>query len=114
MAIELPILTDEPSHRFRATLDGRKFVLRLTYRDRTASWYLDLYDVDEVPIALGRRLSPGSSPLLGVGVDRGPAGMLYVVGTEPYPRDGLRLIYIEAAELTASATPSTLAVTVDP
>jgi len=111
--VELPILHDLPSHRYRIQLGGVSYVVRLTYRDRLASWYLDLYDVDEEPIALGRRLSPRFSPLLGIGVDRGPSGLLYVEGPDRDGRDTVRLYHIDPTALVATDT-VTLAVSVDP
>lgn len=109
--VELPIRYDLPAHRYRVTLSGAEFSLRFTFRDRTSSWYLDLFDVDGNPLALGRRLSPSYSPLLGVAVDRGPSGLLYVEGADPYERDGIRLFYVTDLE---ADTDLAVSATVDP
>lgn len=71
------------------TLGGVDFRVGLTWRERTGSWYLDLYDAEENPLALGRRLSPGWSPLQGLSVEDGPDGMFMVRGPEPYLREDL-------------------------
>lgn len=109
--VELPIRFDLPAHRYRVTLSGVEFGLRFTFRDRTSSWYLDLFDVDGNPLALGRRLSPGYSPLLGVAVDRGPSGYLLVTGSDPYEREGIRLFYVTDVDAPAALA---ISATVDP
>ena len=87
------------------TLGATQFRVRFTWRERTASWYLDLYDAAEEPLALGRRLSPGWGPLIGLSVPDGPAGFLFVRGPEPYVREQLggavRVIFYTAAALPA-------------
>ncbi|HEX5201304.1 MAG TPA: hypothetical protein VFW27_15335 [Actinoplanes sp.] len=103
MALRLPIYADQPEQRQTIALDGVQYQYRLIYRERRASWYLDLYAEDGAPIALGRRLSPGWS--MTVGVPDGPGGALVAIGYDPYPRDGVELWYITAVEL-AAAPPS--------
>lgn len=101
MPQKLPIYTDVPSHRYRIALDGVQYELRLTYRDRTASWYLDLWDEDGGALLLGRRLSPGWSPNFGV-LTGGPPGLLLVLGADPYPRGEIELWYYTAEEVEAA------------
>lgn len=84
-------------------LDGVQYEVRLVWRARTASWYLDLADEDGVWLLRGRRLSPGSSPQAGMIVG-GPPGALAVVAADPYDRAEIELWYLDAAELDAAAT----------
>ena len=93
MPVTLPLFEDLPAHRYRITLEGVELVLVLTYRDRSASWYLDAYTVDDEPIVLGRRLAEGWLPWLGHGADHLPPGGLYV-------RPGPVLTYYSSDELS--------------
>lgn len=83
--VDLPGFPRRPRHEYQITLGEIDYTVRLTYRTRTRSWYLDLYDVDGVAIATGRRLSPGSSPLAPLEID----GLLFVFGIDPYIREDL-------------------------
>lgn len=94
---------DQPQHRQTVTLDGTEYQIRLTYRRRLASWYMDLYDAEGTAIALGRRLSPGWSPINGVIAEGGPPGLFLVKGVDPYKRDEVELYYIPLAQIPAPA-----------
>lgn len=98
MPLRLPFFHDLPAHRYTVALDGAQYEVRLTYRDRTASWYLDLWDSSGAAVVLGRRLSPGWSPQ-GFVTSSGPPGLLFVFGKDPYARDEIELWYVTAAEL---------------
>ena len=100
MPVKLPLYSEQPCHKYTVALDGVQYQVRLTYRDRTASWYLDLWDEQGAAIVLGRRLSPGWSPQ-GFVTAAGPPGLLYVFGRDPYARDELELLYFSQAELEA-------------
>ena len=110
MALLLPGFPDLPAHRLRVTLGARTYDLRLTWRERPASWYLDLWTTDGTPIALGRRLTPGWDPILGLGIEDSPddGGFLLVRGPDPYQRSdlggSLRLVWMDAAEMAAGVT----------
>lgn len=78
-----------PQHVGRVEIGGVRLRLRLTFRARTRSWYLDIEREDGTAIVLGRRLSPGWGPLFGIPIDDGPAGFLYVRGPDPYEREDL-------------------------
>lgn len=94
-----------PSHIQTVTLGGRQYRIRCTYRERTASWYVDLFDRDGNPIATGRRMSPGWALLSAVGLPGAPEGVLYVRGADGYSRDelgrSLRLVFYPTSELPA-------------
>jgi hypothetical protein len=98
----LPFTPDYPAQRYTVALDGAQYDLRLVWRARTASWYLDLADASGTWLLRGRRLSSGASPQFGL-VNGGPPGALWVFGPDPYPRDGIELFYATRAELEAAA-----------
>ena len=100
MPERIPIFSDQPAHTYTLALDGVHYEFRLVYRDRTASWYLDLYDEQGSALILGRRISPGASQNFGL-ISNGPPGVLFAFGADPYPRDGLELWYFTADELSA-------------
>lgn len=56
--LKIPILPF-PDQSFKINLGERTFFLRLTYQTRRESWYLSLFDADEVPIELGARVIQG-------------------------------------------------------
>lgn len=99
MPIRLPITFDIPSQRYRTTVSGVEYFVRLVYRDRTESWYMDLYDAAGDPIVFGRRLAPGWAPMMrsGVGAGRTPPGA-FVVEAGP---DGPVLLYFDPSEFPA-------------
>jgi uncharacterized protein DUF6983 len=105
MPEQLPFHPEQPSHRYTMPLDGVQYDIRLTYRERTSSWYLDLWDENGRPLVLGRRLSPNWGPTVGV-LTAGPPGKLFVFGEDPYARDEIELWYFTAAELAAEPDPN--------
>lgn len=98
----LPLFPDVPAQRYTVALDGVQYEVRLVYRERTASWYLDLSGPDGVWLLRGQRLSPGASPQFGL-IGEGPPGVLFVFGADPYARDGVELWYFGVDELEAAA-----------
>jgi hypothetical protein len=80
----LPTFTDVPQATYTVELAGTKYNLRLTWRPRLASWYMDVFDVDDVPIALGYRVTPES-----VWRKLIPDGFFLAVGPDPYLREHL-------------------------
>ena len=114
MPSRLPLFHDVPAHSYSVVLDGVTYQIRMVYRERRRSWYVDIRDQDGDPIVLGRRLSPHWSPDKDVSVD-GPAGLLVAIGPEPYGRHGVDLWYYTTEELAEFAVAEDdLAVTVDP
>jgi len=100
---------DLRKHRQKVTLDGTDYRIVLTWRQRQRSWYFDLYDADGDPIALGRRLSPGWSPVRGSTDERLPPGAFVVGGPEKYSRrdlgEDLLIRYFTEAEIAALPVP---------
>lgn len=85
-------------------LGPTKLRLRMTYRERLQSWYLDVYTLDGLPLLLGRRLSPLWSPMFGaVALMETIGGFLLTKGVENYRQDDLGrtlfLWYVSFADL---------------
>jgi hypothetical protein len=77
-AIALPVFPGLPQSIYTITLAGTRFRVRLTWRERTASWYLDLLAQDGTRIVSGRRLVAKGMPLVGLLPEGGPDGQFYV------------------------------------
>jgi hypothetical protein len=101
MPLKMPFFHDYPAHRYQVALDGVVYEIRLTYRQRTSSWYLDLWDEQGNEIVKGRRLSPNWSPQGGMVTD-GPPGLLVAFGRDPYDRYEIDLFYFTEEELLAA------------
>jgi hypothetical protein len=126
MAERFNLFPDLPQHTITTTWGDKQVRLRLTFRDRTSSWYLDIFELDDTPIVLGRRVSPKFAPLLGLGLGGEGVGTLprdrelVVDGpADPYPRRDLgevvQLILLTDAEVAAAQAanpPTDLGVTV--
>ena len=112
MPVKITQRSDLRKHRQRVTLDGTEYRIVLTWRQRSRSWYLDLYSADGNPIALGRRLSSGWSPVRGATDAQLPPGAFVVGGPEDYRRsdlgDDLMVRYYSGAELAALPVPDDL------
>ena len=100
---KLSVFPALPEFTQTALLGDRSFRVRLRWFDRLDAWYLDLYEADGTPIALGRRVSPGWLAVPDVNRKRAdlPAGgALFVLGDEPYVRedlgDGVQILFVSA------------------
>jgi len=100
----LPAFPVQPQHTARVTLGDAEFTVRLTWRARTASWYIDLYDADGAELLVGRRVSARGSLWLGMRVPGLPDGELFVSGLDGYARNDLggkvEIVYYPRAEIT--------------
>lgn len=105
MSTKLPMQHDVDSHEFNDTLDGVSYKIRLTYKDRTCSWYLDVWDENGDAVLRGRRLSPEFSPNGGV-TALGPPGIFFAVGQDPYDRYEVSLWYMPKDEIDAFPSPT--------
>lgn len=94
---------EAPSHIQTVTLGDRRYRVRFTYRRRLSSWYVDLFDRDGTPIAVGRRMSPGWAIASAADVPGAPDGYLYVRGADDYQRSdlgsALRLVFFSSDEI---------------
>ena len=110
MIIRIP--TDSTLDAFEQTtqLDGREYLMRFMWMARESCWWLNLYDQDETPLALGVRLVVSWSLLRRFVDPRLPPGMLIVVDLSRTDQEiadqselGERcvLMYADAAELAA-------------
>lgn len=114
---QISTLPDRRAFWQTVELAGTVYRLRMVWRARTRSWYLDIYAADETPIITGQRLSPGWDPLEGLSVPGAPEVTFYVVGPEPYARedleDGLALRLVTNDDLPSiSSQASGLTVTI--
>ena len=100
--------SDLRKHSQKLELDNTEYRMVLTWRQRPRGWYMDLYTGGGDPIALGRRLNPGWSPVRTPQSEKLPPGGLIVVGPAQYERtdlgDSLRLLYYTAEELSMLTT----------
>lgn len=111
------VFPEQPAFRQSLTLGDEQFSLRLTWRDRTAAWYADLWAADGTPVWLGQRLSPSWALGLGLAPAGKPDGLFIVRGPDNYDRldlgNTLQLVFYPTDELpepSADANPITVTV----
>lgn len=108
MGVVLSAFPDQPQVVQTVTLGDRQFRVEMTWRRRCRAWYVSLLTGDEVPLAMGRRLSPGWSPLAGIILDEAlaPDGLFVVRGVDGYAREdlgeALTVAFYTSAELAAA------------
>jgi hypothetical protein len=106
-----------PAERQTVTLGGARYDLRLTWRDRTASWYADLWDATGAPIWLGQRVTPGWGLGTGLVVAGEPDGIFVVRGPSDFERLDLgaavKIAFYPTSELpTRTSTDYGLTITI--
>lgn len=105
--IKLPAFPHLPQHVMRVELAGRRYIYRRTWRPRLNAWYVDIYDGDDNPILLGRRLVAQSTLSGELPLDL--PGEIFVRGQDDYRRQdlgqSLREIFISHEELAAFDEP---------
>jgi len=91
----------------RTVLDGREYLLRLRWNERSEKWYLSIYDQDESPIYEGIKVVV-NFPLLGARIvdERRPPGELMALDPSSDRDPGLYdlgsrvvLCYVDAADI---------------
>ena len=84
----LPIFSEVFEHSYDAEISGVALRVRVTWQERTRSWYLNVSKPDGTPIVRGRRVSSGRTPLEGLRVLHliGDAEILIPIGPDPYTR----------------------------
>jgi hypothetical protein len=115
--VEIPTDASTPQYEQVTSLDGKAYVLELSWSDRSESWYLSvsLQRDNQIadPIVLGMRLSIGYPVLAGVTADGRPPGEIFAVdvsggyGSDPTRYDlgtRVRLVYYDAAEMGRALT----------
>jgi hypothetical protein len=90
-----------PSQDIELTIGDVLFFGRLYYRERLNGWYIDLYWPDEEPFVLGRRLTPGYGPFLGLSLPGNLPATLFVLGRVDYEQEDLGTGLLEAVEVFA-------------
>lgn len=98
MAVQVVIFGGTSAAKLQTvTLSGVEYRLRVRWSEPLAAWYMDLYTATGDPIQVGRRLSPGYAPLLGL---NGADGLFLVDGQDGAPMQALAdgdmlLLYVE-------------------
>jgi hypothetical protein len=108
-AIDLGIVDAAPVHDRLVELDGQTFRMVLTWRERQACWYLDLYAEGGSALIIGCALRPASPALLRRQGTQWPGGALMLAsinGTaEACTLAGLdvthELLYLPAVDISA-------------
>ena len=103
----LPGYPSRAQHTYTVTLGETSFRVRLTLNSRLESWFLDLYAADGTPLALGRRVVPGGTPITGLVREGMPNGHLVVRSPDAAAPDDLGtdlvVVFYPTSELTATA-----------
>jgi hypothetical protein len=112
----LPGYPNLPEHSYVVTLGEARYRVTLIWRERPASWYMDLHTQDGTELVLGKRLAPGWSPLAGADLgEHAPDGLLYCRGPDNYSRmdlgDTLVLVYVPQEDIDAATTVEASALT---
>jgi hypothetical protein len=103
------------------TLDETVFRLVLTWRERPACWYLDLYDAADVAMLKGHALRPDRPALYRRRGAPWPAGRLVLYDTSGAEQEctlaGLgrthQLLYLDADEIDAAVVAASSVLTVE-
>ena len=108
MPLQVPAFPTYHQHEMFISLDETIYLIRMTWRERTASWYLDMSLEDGTELIRGRRLTPGWGPLLGMMIDSPPNGLFWVLSPDDFEREDLgevlRLLFMTAEELAVEET----------
>lgn len=110
MAVE--ILTLDSSHEYQQVefqLDGETFRMTFRWNKRIDSWIISLYEFDDTPIAVGRRITVGNFLFPWLVTENRPVGQLIAIDTEDEDADpghddlGSRVVvaYLDRDELIA-------------
>lgn len=76
MIQRLPIEPSVADQIFETTLDGQTYVLRARWNYRMGTWFLDILDEDQEPIALGLAIVLGAYIGRRVKDERMPPGLI--------------------------------------
>lgn len=124
MAEAIAAFQELPQHTQTFVWGEKQVRLRLTYRERTGSWYLDIFELDDTTLIIGgRRISPRWAPLFGQALGDALARdrRLFIVGApggDPYPRADLtqegpvQLLLVSDSEIPDAVVDPNLAIVV--
>lgn len=116
--------TQRPVYDYTVDLDAVTYRIRLTFRERPASWYLDLWTSADEPLLLGKRLSVNTALLTDYQIAGLPPGEIMLVDMEAeddqaaveadFDSLGYRhlLTYFDAADLPAVAVAEELTIVI--
>ena len=110
MAQIIQVFPELPAHLQSITLGETQFSLRLTWRERTRAWYVDLLAANGTPIMQGQRVSPGWAIGAGLRPVGRPDGVLLIRGPAVYNREDLggtvELVFYPTNELPLPLAPA--------
>lgn len=118
MPIKFTTHPTKPDDTQTVTIGETQYRMRLTFRARTASWYVDLFELNGTPIIVGARVSPNWGPLFKIPRLAKPGGEFTVIGPDPYSRemfapDGqLNLFFNFTSEIPPAPPGTVLTVTI--
>lgn len=113
-----------PVYDYTVDLEDVIYRVRLVYRERQDSWYLDLFDAADEPLLTGKRLSANTALLAPYQIAGLPPGELMLVDVEAaddqaaieatFDSLGYRhqLFYYDVADLPAAAVAEELTITI--
>lgn len=90
MPLEIPVSNEDPFFKQTTNLDGRDYILRFQYNQRMCCWYMSIFDEDDEPITVGRRLSEGVIIGRHVRDERMPPGQIMVIDMQSSRTEGPR------------------------
>ena len=97
------VVTDNPCQSQVLTLGGAQYRLRLTWRERLAGWYADLWDAEGAQVWAGVRVSSSWALGFGLSPENRPDGIFLVRGPNEARRQDLgasqRLVFYGTDEL---------------
>jgi len=98
-----PALENTTAFIQETELDGTTYRMTFRWSAREQTWYLDITDTSDSPIAMGLRLVEGALLLRYITDPRRPPGELFVEGTPTETNLGTDafLVYADAAEVSA-------------
>ncbi len=105
LRIDMP--QDSPQFVQQTQLDGETYTFRFHWNEREEAWYLQIGDVDDVPIISSRKLVANWPLLMRVTDSRRPPGELYLVdptGSDTDPglkelSNRVELLYFDEEEM---------------
>lgn len=118
MSLLLPLFPAKAAYRYRLPIAGREYVLRFVWRERPASWYVDIGLTDGTWLARSQRVCTGWTLFSWVRDERMPPGTFYVykrgASLEDPGLDDLgarvRIVYLDPAEAAEEVSDITIEV----
>ncbi len=111
MSAILPLVPSIAHYTFSTTIEGAQYAFTVRWNGRDAAWYLDMFDVDGAPMAIGMRVVLGAFLGRRSTHDFFTAGGLYVTDLSNVGREAtfddlgvrVRVQYMTQNDLLAAA-----------